>query len=129
MATIKGKFESKASPLESTETEKRIGAIRMMFEKRFSGALEATSVVVMSGIMNKELGSGGYIALERIDGILEGRKGTFCLQHSSVMKRGKPSQTILVVPDSGTDELVGLSGNMTIDVTNGDHFFTFDYSL
>jgi hypothetical protein len=129
MEIIKGRFEIKATPLTSDDAEKRIGATRMVFEKRFMGALEATSTVSMLGLMKKELGSGCYVALELVEGSLGGRRGTSCLQHSSTMNRGKPAQTILVVPDSGTNELVGLSGAMTIDIVNGEHFFTFQYSL
>jgi hypothetical protein len=129
MEMIKGQFSIKATPLELTEAEKRLGVSRVMFEKRFSGPLAATSTVSMLGFMNKDLGSGGYVALERIEGTLNGRKGTFCLQHSSTMNRGNPKQSITVVPDSGTDELIGLSGEMKIDISNGEHFFTFEYSL
>jgi hypothetical protein len=129
METIKGAFAIKATPLELGDAEKRLGATRMMFEKRFSGPLDATSVVTMLGVMNKDLGSGGYVALERVEGSLGGHIGSFCLQHSSTMSRGKPEQTIVVVPDSGTNELVGLSGSMKIDVVNGEHSFTFEYSL
>ena len=129
METIKGQFAIKATPLELGDAEKRLGAMRMMFEKHFSGTLEANSIVVMLGLMKKDVGSGGYVALERVEGILNDRKGSFCLQHSSSMNRGKPEQKINVIPDSGTDELVGLSGQMKIDVVNGEHFFTFEYSL
>ncbi len=120
---------SKAIPLDVSDAERSVGCMRMAFEKRFMGQLEATSMVVMLGVMNKDIGSGGYVALERIEGVLDGRKGSFCLQHSSLMSQGKPDQTIRVVPDSGTHELAGLSGNMVIDVVNGEHFFSFDYSL
>ena len=37
--------------------------------------------------------------------------------------------TIIVVPDSGTDELKGISGKLTIKIENGKHFYEFDYSL
>ncbi|MBI3558473.1 MAG: DUF3224 domain-containing protein [Deltaproteobacteria bacterium] len=83
MATIKGKFDIEAIPLELSDAEKRLGATRVMFEKHFSGPLEAKSVVSMLGLMNQDLGSGAYVALERIEGALDGRKGSFCLQHSS----------------------------------------------
>lgn len=129
METVRGQFAIKAIPLELGDVEKRLGATRMAFEKRFSGPLDATSLVVMLGLMNKDLGSGAYVALEKIDGALNGRKGSFSLQHSSSMNRGKPEQSITVVPDSGTNELVGLSGRMKIDVVNGEHSFTFEYSL
>ena len=111
------------------DTTQKVGAMRMSFEKKFEGALEATGIVSMMGLMNPAMGSGAYVALERITGQLDGRAGSFCLQHSSTMERHQPTQSIRVVPDSGTDSLVGLSGSMTIDIVNGQHFYTFEYSL
>lgn len=127
--TIKGPFEIKGTPQPADEITQKIGAMRMTFEKRFSGALDATSVVSMMGIMKQALGSGGYVALELVTGTVEGRSGSFCLQHSSTMTRGVPAQTIAVIPDSGTAELEGLRGSMTIDIVDGQHFYTFDYEV
>jgi hypothetical protein len=125
----KGPFEISAKPLPSDETTEKVGAMRMLFEKQFKGALDATSSVAMIGMMNQELGSGAYVALEHITGTLDGRKGSFCLQHSCAMSRGKSSQSITVIPDSGTEELVGLSGTMTIDIIDDQHFYSFEYDL
>jgi hypothetical protein len=125
----KGSFEVNPSPLPMDEVNQKIGAMRMSFEKRFVGALEATSVVSMIGMMNQELGSGAYVALEKLVGTLDGRKGSFCLQHSCAMSKGKPTQSITVVPDSGTDDLKGLSGAFTIDIVGDDHFYTLEYAF
>ena len=38
-------------------------------------------------------------------------------------------QSIIVVPDSGTDQLVGLAGSMIIKITDEKHFYEFDYTL
>lgn len=128
--TVKGKFEIKAVPLAADEALLELGAMRMNFEKRFEGKLEATSLVAMIGVMDQELGSGGYVALEKVTGRLDGHEGTFCFQHSCTMARGKPSQHIVVIPDSGTGELAGISGSLTIDIAeNGDHFYAFEYEL
>ena len=67
--------------------------------------------------------------MERVNGKLNGLEGTFALQHSGTMDRGQPSLSINVVPDSGTGDLVGLSGTMSIVITNGKHFYEFNYSL
>jgi hypothetical protein len=83
----------------------------------------------MMGMMDQKLGSGAYVALERVMGTIEGRRGTFAFQHSSAMARGQSTQSITVVPDSGTDELVGLTGRMTVDIVGDDHFYTFEYEL
>lgn len=126
---VKGSFEIQSSPLPLDEATKSLGAMRMKFEKQFSGPLEATSFVSMMGIMNQGLGSGAYVALEKVTGTLEGRRGSFCLQHSSSMNRGRPLQAITVVPDSGTEDLSGLAGEMTIDIIEGQHFYTFTYEI
>jgi hypothetical protein len=55
--------------------------------------------------------------------------GSFLMQHNGTMNRGAPSLSLTVVPDSGTDALLGLSGSLAIDIADGRHFYTFDYSL
>lgn len=127
--TVKGCFEIESSQLPVDEATQTVGAMRMAFKKRFTGALEATSVVSMMGIMNREIGSGAYVALERIIGNLEGRKGSFSLQHGSSMTRGIAVQKISVVPDTGTEELKNLAGEMIIDIIDGQHFYTFSYEF
>ena len=75
-------------------------------------------------------GSAGYVAMETVRGMLEGRAGSFVLQHSSTLARGVPAQSVTVVPDSGTEALLGLEGSMTIDIAaDGAHAYRFDYSL
>ena len=101
---------------------------RMTLAKAFHGALEATSEGEMLAIRTVE-GSAGYVAMESVSGTLEGRRGSFALQHSGTMNRGKPTLVVSVVPDSGTDELAGLSGTMTIDVIEGEHRYAFRYAL
>jgi hypothetical protein len=74
-------------------------------------------------------GSAGYVAIERVSGTLHGRSGIFVLQHSGTMTRGSPLRTITVVPDSGTGELVGLAGRMTIIIAGGKHSYDFEYTF
>ena len=74
-------------------------------------------------------GSAGYVAIERVTGMLQGRTGSFVLQHSGTLTRGAPQQSITVVPDSGTGQLAGLAGKMTINIIDGKHSFGFDYTL
>lgn len=126
---VKGAFEVKSRPLPTDEITQAIGAMRMTFDKTFAGALEAKGVVSMMGLMKMDIGSGAYVAIEKITGTLDGRKGSFCLYHSSGMNRGKPSQSILIVPDSGTEELQHISGEMAIDIIDGKHFYTLTYEM
>lgn len=100
---------------------------RMSIDKRFHGDLEAVSKGQMLGVRTAVDGSAGYVAIERVVGTLAGRAGSFVLQHSSTMDRGTPMQSVSVVPDSGTDQLEGLAGVMTIDITGGAHVYHFEY--
>ena len=106
------------------------GIGRLALDKRFHGALEATSQGEMIAFRTSVANSAGYVALECVSGTLDGRKGSFVLQHSSIMDRGVATQDIRVVPDSGTDELAGLSGSMTITIAaGGAHSYALDYDL
>jgi hypothetical protein len=102
---------------------------RTSLAKKFHGDLEGTGTVEMLSAMTTVHGSAGYVALERVTGTLHGRAGSFVLQHSGTMNRGKPTLTLTVVPDSGVGALQGLSGAMTLDIVDGKHFYTFEYSL
>lgn len=129
MKTVKGSFQVKSSPLENDSTTQEIGAMRMKFDKTFLGPLSATSIVSMMGIMDRNTGSGAYVAIEKIIGELENKKGSFCMTHSSSMNQGVPQQSITVIPGTGTDELKNISGNMIIDIVDGNHFYTFQYQI
>lgn len=130
MAThISGPFDVKMSPQEPSDAAK--GAIigRMSLDKRYHGDLEATSQGEMLAVHGDVKGSAGYVALERVTGTLQGKTGGFVLQHNGIMNRGEPSLTITVVPDTGTDELVGLAGKMGIAIDNGKHSYDFEFTL
>jgi hypothetical protein len=123
-----GPFDVKLTP-QPAEPDIDGGLARMALDKTFHGDLEATSKGTMLSAMTEVKGSAGYVALERVIGTLQGRRGSFVLQHSGTMDRGAPALTISVVPDSGTDELVGLSGTMAIVIAQGRHSYGFDYEL
>jgi len=101
----------------------------MLIDKQIHGDLEATSKGQMLAAMTSVKGSAAYVAIEQVTGSLHGRNGTFILQHSATMTRGEPHMTVTVVPDSGTGDLVGLAGAMTILIADGKHSYTFEYSL
>ena len=124
-----GSFDVKVipQPAEAAAAGELIG--RMLLDKRFHGALDASSKGQMLAMRTAVAGSAGYVAMELVVGKLDGRTGSFVLQHSGVMNRGASQLTLTVVPDSGTGELVGLSGRMDIVITDGKHDYRFDYSL
>lgn len=103
---------------------------RMTIDKQFHGDLEATSKGQMLMASSSSVqGSAGYVAIEKVTGSLNGRRGSFYLQHSGTMTRGAGELTITVIPDSGADQLVGLTGRMNIIITDGKHSYDFDYTL
>ena len=125
----KGEFEVTRIPQEELEIGEGATIGHSRFDKRFRGPLDAASVVHMLALMSPVQGSGAYVAIERIEGTLDGRRGSFFVQHNGIMDRGKPSLDLTVVPDTGTDGLVGLRGRIAIDIVDGKHFYTFDYDL
>ena len=125
-----GPFDVKLAPQALSPVAEHSGLGRMSLDKQFHGALEATSTGEMLAFRDAALGSGGYVAMETVRGTLDGRAGSFMLQHSSTMTRGEPAQSITVVPDSGTGALVGLTGRMVVDIApGGAHSYRFDYTL
>ena len=102
---------------------------RLSIEKDFQGGLIAASKGQMLALRTPIDGSAGYVALEVVRGTLEGRSGSFALQHSGTMTRGAPQLVVTVVPDSGSEQLVGLVGAMKIVVEGGAHSYEFDFSL
>ena len=127
--TATGPFDVKLAPQTLSSVAEHSGLGRMSMAKQFHGALEATSTGEMLGWRTAS-GSGGYVAMETVQGTLDGRAGCFMLQHSSTMTRGEPAQSITVVPDSGTDALVGLAGRMVVDIAaGGAHSYRFEYTL
>jgi hypothetical protein len=102
---------------------------RLTIAKQFHGALDGTSHGQMLSAGTAIPNSAGYVAIERVTGTLDGRRGAFTLQHHATMTRGTPALTITVVPDSGTDQLEGLTGSMDIVIEAGKHAYVFDYAL
>ena len=125
----KGEFEVTRIPQDELDIGGGAAIGHSRFDKRFHGPLEATSVVHMLAVMAPVPGSGAYVAIERIEGSLDGRRGSFFAQHSGTMDRGRPSLALSVVPDTGSGELAGLRGSIAIDIVDGRHYYTFDYEL
>jgi len=124
-----GTFEVKINPLVPYNNAEGANAGRMSIDKQFQGDLKATSKGEMLTASTNIKGSAGYVAIERVTGTLQGRSGSFALQHTGTMTRGAPQLIITVVPDSGTGQLVGLAGKMTITIADGKHSYDFEYTL
>jgi len=125
-----GTFEVKLKPQKADNVAAESANLgRMSIDKHFHGDLEATSKGEMLSAVTDVKDSAGYVAMERVTGTLHGLSGTFVLQHSGTMTRGAPQLSVTVVPDSGTGQLAGLAGEMTIKIADGKHFYKFDYTL
>jgi hypothetical protein len=124
-----GTFEVTMNPQPAYDTSEGAILSRVSINKQFQGDLEAVSTVEMLSAVTQTKGSAGYVAIERVIGKLHGRAGSFVLQHTGTMTRGRAELMVSVVPDSGTGELKGIAGKMTIDIVDGKHLYTFDYEL
>jgi hypothetical protein len=125
----KGTIEVKLNPQTPDGKFEDATMGRMTIDKQFHGDLDATSKGQMLSAMTEVKGSAGYVAMERVTGTLQGRSGSFVLQHSASMTRGVPQLSVTVVPDSGTGQLVGLTGKMDIIIAAGKHSYDFEYAL
>jgi hypothetical protein len=122
-----GSFEIQLNPLAQDQAEgSTLG--RMWIDKQLHGDLEATGKGEMLSA-GTDAGSAVYVAIERIVGTLHGRSGAFVLVHHGVMTQARQELTITVVPDSGSGELAGISGAMTINIVDGQHLYEFEYTL
>ena len=124
-AQASGTFEVRLNPQPADES----GIGRLTIDKQFHGDLEATSKGHMLAFTTEVQGSAGYVAMERVTGTMSGRSGSFVLQHSGAMNRGETLLVLTVVPDSGTGQLVGLTGKMAISIVDKRHFYQFEYTL
>lgn len=126
MPIATGEFEVNLVP----QTDREItGLGRMTIDKQFTGGLEGSSQGQMINAFTDVKGSAVYSAIERVTGTLDGKKGSFILQHTGIMDRGNPSLTVNIVRDSGTDELKGISGTLVIRMEQGKHYYDIDYTI
>lgn len=126
-AVAKGAFEVKLVPQQEERTLPLFG--RMTIDKNFSGDLTGTSQGQMLSAGTAIPNSAGYVAIERVNGTLHGKRGTFVLQHNATMNKGEGVMNIIVIPDSGTDELTGISGKLTITIIDKKHYYELEYEL
>jgi hypothetical protein len=127
---VSGEFEVQLKPLNGYyQGSDGINLGSMSIDKTFKGELSASSKGEMLTAMTAVKGSAGYVAVEQVFGNLAGKTGSFVLQHFGIMNRGQDRLILEVVPDSGTGELNGLSGKMSIEIKDGKHFYELDYEL
>ena len=127
---VSGKFEVNLQPLEAyAQGVDGVNLGRMSIEKTFSGELSATSKGEMLTAMTAVEGSAGYVAIEQVTGNLSGKSGSFLLQHFGTMSQDRNFLLLEVVLDSGSGELAGISGKMSIRMEEGQHYYDFEYEF
>jgi hypothetical protein len=125
-----GSFDIKLEPQKTDNPQAQAASIgRLSLEKQYHGVLAAVGKGEMLATRDSQQ-SGAYVAIERVTGTLQGRSGSFALVHSAAMKRGVPENwSVAVVPDSGTEQLTGLSGTLKITIDGGKHLYDFHFTL
>jgi hypothetical protein len=120
----RGTFEVTITPETGDEA---IG--RFALAKTWSGDLSGTSRGHMLSAGDPAGGRAGYVALEVVEGVLDGHAGAFALQQLGVMHDGDQRLDYLVVPGSGTDALAGIAGSLELTIDEGAHTYELSYSL
>lgn len=128
-AIAQGSFTVEMKPLEEPDVAQGVTLGRMSLDKQLEGDLVATGKGTMLSALTPTPGSAGYVAVERVSGVLHGRRGSFVLQHSGTMEQGAQRLSITVVPGSGTGELAGISGDFRLKIVDGQHLYEFEYAL
>jgi hypothetical protein len=124
-----GPFDVKLVPQPADEKTNDPLLARMSIDKHYHGELEATGTGEMLTGGDYKTGSAGYVAMEKVTGTLQGRTGTFLMQHSGTLTQGAQQLSITIVPDTGTGQLAGIAGKMDVKITEGKHFYELDYTL
>lgn len=122
-----GTFEVKVAPLTLASADETRG--RFSLDKQFQGDFTGSGQGEMLTAVGVVQGSAVYVAIERVSGTLHGRSGAFALHHTGIMTRGVQQLSITVVPDSGTEQLEGIAGTMTITISDRKHLYELDYTL
>jgi Protein of unknown function (DUF3224) len=125
----KGSFTVEMKPQSEPSISEGVSLGRMSLEKQFQGDLQASGRGEMLTALTPVKGSAGYVAIERVEGTLHGRTGSFVFQHTGTMDQGAQRLSITVVPGSGTGSLAGIEGNFKLSIVEGSHLYEFEYSL
>jgi len=129
----KGTFEVKVVPAEATTFEKGMGVGRYEVVKDWAGEFVGASRGEMLTTLTESTGAMAYVAMEQVTGKLGGKSGTFYLAHKATMTKGDAASgemSIVIVKGSGTGELAGISGKLTIIIdASGKHSYVLEYEL
>ncbi len=116
---------------EQTYQELQDGAklTRVSAKQTFSGDLEGAGAVEWLMAYRPD-GSARYVGLQRVEGRLAGRSGSFVAETIGDFSEGVASWTLKVVPGSGTGDLAGLEGDGDFEAPHGHRAsFRMEYRL
>lgn len=125
-----GTFDVKVAQVAQETSPDGIALGRYSLDKTYHGDLEAAAKGEMLTAGTAVEGSAGYVATERVDGTLGGRRGSFVLLHRGTMGRGEQQLSITVLRDSGTGGLAGIEGELVVTIApGGEHRYALEYTL
>lgn len=102
---------------------------RAQITKVYHGDIEAKSTLEYL-MMYRLDGTASFVGFERVVGSIDGRSGSFVLQHQGSFKDGIARVTMFVVSESGTGALSGLCGESTYAVGHAErHAIILDYDF
>jgi hypothetical protein len=129
MTTLRGPIKVSTDSEPPFHEQDGVVLNRNVVRKTFSGPATGTSEAQMIAARTPDPGSAAYVAMELFTGMLDGRQGTFVMQHNGIVANGKPELSVVIIPGTGTGQLAGITGTLTIDNTAGDHSYVFEYEL
>ena len=97
---------SDAKPYDETASP---ALTEVNIKEKFAGDIDGQSMIRALQAQREDK-SATLVSMQRFEGKLDGRQGTFVLQGSEIVEKGKIHATWSVVPGSGTGELSGLRG-------------------
>jgi hypothetical protein len=127
MQHARGTFDVTLTPVPPASDARPGAPGRMLIAKTFHGGIEGSGAGEMLATLEGQ--SGAYVALERVEGTLDGRHGSFALVHRGLVDDGAQDLAIIVAPGSGAGELAGLAGTFHLTIEGGEHRYDLEYSL
>lgn len=105
----------------------KLGRVEMIHE--YKGDIEGEGSVQFLFAYEKD--GGGFVGLEKITGSIGGKSGSFVLQYTGSAANERLQQSMVVIPGSGTGELRGLKGQVTMECAlhMDEYPFTLEYEL
>lgn len=102
--------------------------IRASVTQTYSGALVAKSTIeyLMTTFADD---TSTFIGIEEILGELEGKSGSFLLEHDGTHKDGVAKSDFKIIPNTGTGKLSGIRGEGSYEATHETADLTLEYDF